>query len=506
MKKYISIVLLTIFSVIILALTFKGVAGNPIEYQYSIDPQIGTPFESTNTTARYTLLKSIVEDKSLILSEDLARLSAPDVVRYNGKFISIFTPGISFLAVPFYLIGDVYGIPQVTTFTMTLIFAVLNIFLVAQIAIKLGTRYYAGLLSGAVFLFGSNALAYAQTLTQHHVSTTIILVSLLLAMQKRSYINNLLIGLLFGIGLVMDIPNVFMMLPIVVYTFFSNFSLSKIAESVKVSVKLSVVLFVIALFSSISLFAIYNYQTTGSYTKYAQGIGRTDFFDTEEKQLANKRDREKSAREKKISVPLDTRLQLDGLYILLLSDERGWIFYSPILFIGSVGFFFAYKKKETQRFSALAISIVGMNLLVYSSFGDPWGGWSFGPRYLIPAAALMSAFIGVVLSRYAKNIIFMIVFAVLLFYSIWVNTLGVITTSAIPPKNEALNLSTPIPYTYEYNRTLLQIDRSSSLVYNYFFKGQYPAVYYHYLLLGTVTIGVIILYLTLLLDRKEKNI
>ena len=104
-------------------------------------------------------------------------------------------------------------------------------------------------------------------------------------------------------------------------------------------------------------------------------------------------------------------------------------------------------------------------------FGDPWGGWAFGPRYLIPAAAILSAATGLTISRFRRNIPFIITFIVLLAYSLGVNTIGAMTTTQVPPKVEAVNLPDPIPHTYEYNLQLIDKNFSSSLVYNlYLFK------------------------------------
>ena len=101
-------------------------------------------------------------------------------------------------------------------------------------------------------------------------------------------------------------------------------------------------------------------------------------------------------------------------------------------------------------------------------FGDPWGGWSYGARYLIPSSAILSAGIAPVIDKFRKNYFFAIVFFIITLYSLYVNVLGAYTTNAIPPKIEAENLVTPIPYTYKYNENLLEKNLSGSLVYNIF--------------------------------------
>jgi hypothetical protein len=129
-----------------------------------------------------------------------------------------------------------------------------------------------------------------------------------------------------------------------------------------------------------------------------------------------------------------------------------------------------YKKKEGNDIVTIPLSIVLVNILLYSMFGDHWGGWSFGARYLIPGAAVMTLFIPEVLTHFKKNIGVLVVVSVLIIYSVFVNALGAITTTEVPPKQEAERLPTYIPYTYEYNYRLIEKNESYSLLNTYILK------------------------------------
>ena len=104
-------------------------------------------------------------------------------------------------------------------------------------------------------------------------------------------------------------------------------------------------------------------------------------------------------------------------------------------------------------------------------FGDPWGGWSFGPRYLIPATAVACIPIGLIVTRFRKNLAFTILFWAAALWSIFLSSLGALTTNLIPPKKEASGLSVYIPYTPLRNIEMMNQGRTSSLFYNTFLVG-----------------------------------
>lgn len=493
-----------VIAITFFALTLKG-DSDPTYFQTKKDSRVTSPFESTGSNSRYALTEAIIKYNTVFFNDELARFASPDIVRYNGKYSTLFTPGVSFLGLPLFVIGDSIGFPQLSTFLLNVVFAVLNFILVGRIARKLGAGYIASILSGFLFIFGTNAFSYAHTFTQHESSATLLLLALLNCIGKRTLFKNIWLGILLGIGILVDIPNAFMMAPLLIYAGLKNFSVEKVAEKTKLSLKLSVVGFIIGVLPFIALFGWYNQLATGSPTKLAQLIGRIDYQAGD----VNRSDAQVGINESKRDpyaqiLPYNTRDQVNGFFILLVSNERGWWYYSPMLAIGILGLYQAYKNTKTRTLAILAGSVIGIDILSYAMFGDPWGGWSFGPRYLIPASAMACTGIGVAVSHFQKNKIFTFIFMILVTLSLAISLLGALTTNSVPPRVESVAMPDPIPYTYEYNIELLNKNMSSALVFNAYAASFMDARYYFIYLFVGISAAVLILYVLSYWDKREE--
>lgn len=508
--QYVFVILFSLLCLVLLAGFTKGDIDSKksLLFQEGYDTKIEGPFELSNTTSRYALTQSLVENKSVFLNINQAQFSAPDVVYYAGKYFTIFTPGVSFLGVPFYIVGKYFGAPQIGSFSLMTLAAFINIFLVTRVARKMGANIYASLLGGFVFAFATNALGYTQTFTQHQLSTMVILLGLLNSLEKRNVINNVLFGSLFGVAALFDIPNVFLLSPMLLFILSKHFEFKKIKDNVKVSVKLVGTGLLVGLIPLIVFFAWYNHTTASSYTKLAQNIGRVTNFSASQppKDKAEiKKVEKKEVGGALINTPFQTRSQLNGFYILMFSNERSWIYYSPILLLGMLGLWAAYKKTASRIVAILIIGVVSVNVVLYSMFGDPWGGWAFGPRYLIPAASLMAASVGVAVSHFKKNYLFAFAFLSLFTFSTYISILGAITTNSIPPKVEAINFKPPIHYTPKFNYQFVTRNNSSNLFFNVFLKGKISLSTYLFALISITSSLGILLYVLSSLKKEDKK-
>ncbi|OGD93453.1 hypothetical protein A2697_00560 [Candidatus Curtissbacteria bacterium RIFCSPHIGHO2_01_FULL_41_44] len=506
MKNKIIVIVFFILTVVLLGLVVKGQSGNPIYFQNEKDTRVGGPFESSNNTSRFALVEAIVEEKTFFFNEKRARFSSPDLVLYNDKFFSIFTPGVSFVGIPFYIFGKSIGAPQLSTYLVNVIAALVNVFLIYKISKKLGAGTFTALLSGVIFLFATNALSYAFTFTQHHLSTLAILAGTLAVIGKSTFVKNVAVGIAFGVAILMDIPNLFLFLPIIIYALVKNIGFGQIKEKVSFSFNLKIFGLIAGLIPFLFVFALYNYQLTGSYTKIGQLIGRTSYPPKEVAEQKPNSSQYTSSDLKLFDTPFNPRRELNGFYILLISNERGIFYYSPVLILGLVGLLVSInsKKRKRQEVVILVSSISLTNILLYSMFGDPWGGWSYGPRYLIPTAAILSLGIGPAFHKFKKKLPIIILAFFIIAYSVSVNALGALTTAAVPPKGEAQNLASPIPYTFQYNLQLLEKNFSSSLVYNLYFFNLISAKYYLIYYIAVVSLLIFMLGVGSYKEKEEK--
>lgn len=420
---------------------------------------LGGPFESSGSNSRYALVEAIVKRKSYTFNESEAALATPDLVSHNGKYFSIFAPGVSMLTVPFYWLGSIFRAPQLTSFFATTIVAIINAVLIYYLVYRFVEGRIPAFLASFIFIFGSNALTYAATLTQHHWSILCLLLTVITTASKPTIYRNMLVGFLYGLGALIDIPNTIILLPFVLLTLNHHFSFSLAKYSLRINVILPFLL--AGLIPILIIYASYNEQVTGSYYKLGQFLGRSEYPPANEE--VGKIDNQDSYDP---VLPFNTRLMLNGIYILLVSNERGLFYYSPIMIIGLIGLFSMANNRKWGSIAKSMIASVVVTLLLYSAFGDPWGGWSFGPRYLLPSIALISIGIGYSVNKWRQSIWFGLLFLALSWYSIYVSSLGAFTTTLVPPKQEADRLAVFIPYTWEYNKQLVFDGLSTSLVHN----------------------------------------
>jgi hypothetical protein len=77
-----------------------------------------------------------------------------------------------------------------------------------------------------------------------------------------------------------------------------------------------------------------------------------------------------------------------GLYGYLFSAGRSILLYSPPILLGVFGFGHFYRRHRAE--ALLFLGITAGYLVVYSTFGYWAGGWSYGPRYLLPIVPFLT--------------------------------------------------------------------------------------------------------------------
>ena len=298
------------------------------------------------------------------------------------------------------------------------------------------------------------------------------------------------------------------MFPIGLYALGRIISFKKIGNNLATRINIPKALTILVVIIPLVFFLWFNYVSYGNPLQLS-GTLQTGPQVTSTKDLAslpNPAADQKETNTRNALSFFQTRNILNGFYIQFLSPDRGIIYYTPVVIFGLLGFILAYKKRA--KMTALLISIIGANILLYEMWGDPWGGWAFGSRYLIPAYAILAIFIALLLTYWGKKIILLAIFLPVTIYSIAINTLGAITTSSIPPQVEVLQLEKISGlvqrYTYQRNWEFLLAGNSKSFFYQTFLK-QYtsPLIFYIFLTSSICILITGILIFHYIFSKKE---
>ena len=536
MSRITRAIIVTVFvllSGLIFLFGVRGLPGNPDiqtllqAHQWVKDG----PLELSPERGRYALLYSIVEDKSLHFSVPVAILATPDLgMNEAGQYVSLFAPGVSFLAIPGYLLGKMLGASQVGAYLVISFFAILNMLLIRSMALRLGARYFPALLAALTFGFATPAFAYGVNLYQHHISVFVMLLALYLLIRFQGAWVFASVWLLCSLSVVIDNPNLFLMLPIGLYAVTKlgkdwYGEVARIGATWKEMIRsFRYGITFLALFIPLGFFFWYNQAAYGHPLQLPgtlRGVdeigldGKPVTENTYEKQVLTEEQkrsqREGSSKEKTAVGFFETRNLYEGFRVHFLSPDRGILSFAPVVLLGMVGLGLLYRRRTSM--ATLMIGVIGMNVLTYSMWGDPQGGWAFGSRYLIPSYALLSLGIAFPFSEWKWKKFFLVLFIPLFIYSAWVNSLGAVTSSANPPKVEVLSLEKQTgheqKYTFLRNWEFLHQKYekvgSKSFLYQAGLKHHLSALEYQSLVFGLVLFTATLLGLGFFLEGRVQK-
>ncbi|MCR4329519.1 MAG: hypothetical protein NUV65_03160 [Candidatus Roizmanbacteria bacterium] len=509
MKNKLAIIFIILVATSLYALTIRGVAGSPdaLLIKNNLD-QATKPFELSPERGRYAHVFAMAETGRYDLSQAWADAVYPDIGYANGKFYSYFAPGISYLSTPFYLIGKEFDLEQVFTFGFISFMSILALIFLYKIAREIfELPIWASLFAVFAFAFASTAWSYAITLYQHHVTAFLILSSVYAVWRytqrgQRSFLWSIYVWTAYGIAIFIDYPNAILLLPIMVYFLLSSFSFRETSQRYVLSFRMAMLYTFVAF---ITLAALHGYHNEYYFGDWKTVSGSIPGYKTiVERDILAQSDTEKEISQlapqknivaffKEVNVPR-------GFYTLTVSLDRGIAIYVPLLLLSLLSIY-RIRKSITPAIATL-LALVGINILLYSSWGDPWGGWAYGPRYLIPSMAILSLFVAFWLSRGEvwKKVIAFILFA----YSSAIALLGALTTNAVPPKIEADFLG--LKYNFLYNIDFFMDGRSGSFLYNTYFANTISLQDYFLLIYMALLILVtVVLFIVPLFETKHES-
>ena len=508
MKDIFAIVLIIVIASLLYALTIRGIYGNvPGSIIKNNLDQAGQPFELSPERGRYAHVLALGERGTYELGPQLAEVVYPDVGYYNGKFYSFFAPGISYLAMPFYRLGRPYNLAQVSTFAFVSVVSVLALVVLFKIAREiLGLSLAASLLAVLIFAFGSPAWSYAITLYQHHVTVFLILSSFYAVWRYKqrgasSWAWGFWVWLAYGVAIAIDYPNALLMLPVMVYFLLASLSIRRTPTKIAVSLRPAIIVTSLAFIVVTGLHFEHNAYFFGKWSNLSSTL--VGYKTIKEKQLMNEPNfasTVQNLQEKKSVAIFFTEEALPfGFYTLTFSPDRGLFLYAPIFLLALAGMY-SMRKSLNLEYSIL-LTLVGVNFLLYSSWGDPWGGWAYGPRYLIPSMAILPLFIAVWFSSWRHTIWEKLGVFALFLYSSAVGLLGALTTNAVPPKIEGDYLH--IKFNFFRNLDFLFDNHSGSFMYNTFFSHSLSLTNYFFIIYSFIVFFAIMIIFVFPLINHE---
>jgi hypothetical protein len=393
------------------------------------------------------------------------------------------------------------------------LFALANCFLIFKISRFLGAKYLLAILAFLIFIFATPSFSYAVAFYQHHVSAFLMLLGVYLYLRYDNFLSVGIIWFLCALAISVDYPNLFLMFPIGVASLGKIFDFSSTKEKINIKLKPVYILSFAFMILPMLFFFWFNDNSYGSPFQLAGAVTQVKDIGSDGKPLqTNYTAGLKSKTQKELALEqtidssgrnpvrfFNTRHMLNSSYILFFSPDRGILYFTPIILFGLIGIYLLHKTHKDPN--KLLVSVLFANILIYTMWGDPWGGWAFGARYLIPAYSILAIYIAVLLSRIKKKYL-MIPILLLFLYSAFVNTAGALTTNAIPPKVEVLELEEKSgreeKFNYERSLDIIWSGESKSFVFNEFLRDSVTAQQYFLFVYGSISVvtsGVLGIYL-----------
>ncbi|MGH7204488.1 MAG: hypothetical protein ACREHC_08685, partial [Candidatus Levyibacteriota bacterium] len=313
------------------------------------------------------------------------------------------------------------------------------------------------------------------------------------------------IWMLCALSISVDYPNFFMMLPIGVGALGRTIMAKKEQYGYTFKIPVMRVLALLTMLIPLAFFLWFNNASYGSPFQLSGTVDRSvqinpdgsPVLESEQVKSRLKASGQPAVIPQKSALgAFNSRLIMQGFYIYFFSPDRGIIIYTPVMLLGFVGLFLALKQK--MEYTWLLAAVIGFNILLYSMWDDPYGGWAFGSRYLIPSYGVLSIFLAYLLTRLSKYNLFLLFFFTIYAYSVSVNTLGALTSNRNPPQVEAIALSKVTghdePYTYMRNLNVLNSNQSKSIVFDTYATNYMSAwSYYSYVMILIVVVSAFLL-------------
>ncbi|MEY4731920.1 MAG: hypothetical protein RL681_866 [Candidatus Parcubacteria bacterium] len=511
LKNVVALTFIVLFACTMYAMTLRGLPGNPTPATAESLEGETNPFELSPERGRFAHVMALGDTGKYELSQQLADFAYPDVGYYNGKFYGFFAPGIAYMALPFYEAGKSYGMSQVFTFGFVSVMSVLALVFLYLIGREvLGLPVWAAMLACIIFAFGSTAWSYAITLYQHHVTTFFALSAFYAAWRFKgggrwSGLWGLLVWAWYALAITIDYPNAFLLLPVMVYFLLVSLHTENTARGFRLSLRPAALVTMAAFIVITGVHLAFNATHFGGWQQVAGGL--TSYRSILEQGLLGHANPETAiaARTTKQDVVQFFHEENfpEGISVLFFSSDRGLFFYGPIFILAIFGAWQLARRKGNLEVWSL-IGLVLANIFLYASWGDPWGGWAYGTRYMTLTMSILSLFVVAWLAAEPQRIWKNILALTLFMYSSAIALLGALTTNAIPPHSEAIGLSTG--WNFMRNWTFFKNGQSGSFFYRSFVAEHMPLADYFVLIYAAVVcVAFTLLFIVPLFEHRHED-
>ncbi len=450
------------------------------------DPVLRSSFESSQERARYSQMLSFVTQGKLSI-DDVKDFAKPDLAWINNHYYPAYPPGLSILLSPFFAIGHLLNAPMVFVNLANALLTLLTGYLLYRVSKRIGFSYDESLLIGVIYTASTLVLSYGTTLYQHTLSGLLLFVILYLHLvnsnASSSWFLLLLQGLLVSAAYLVDYPNIVPALVIFIATCITKLHYSEDAVKLYITVRSNLLWLFLGLLVGFILIGLINYSLFG------QAFILTNRYNLRVLDLHNITYTYESLNSSMFSeVVYAEKFNIHnlfrGIHILLFSVDRGLFIYTPILLLLA----FTIKRFGNPNLRNLLLLTFFSNLLLYSMYDDPWGGWAFGPRYLIPTLPMLVLLLAPLLRvGIPKKVLYLFI---LPFMSI-IPLLGATTSNLVPPSIEQ-NLT--IPSSFLTNIEYLRSGYTGSFVFNHLFRDYMSLTWYFLLVLSFPFILYVLLY------------
>jgi hypothetical protein len=342
---------------------------------------------SWNDLGRYDLIMAMVEHETV--SIDAYEQNTGDKAIFNGHYYSDKGPAPAFLGVPFYWILNqlqaLLGLTEVEH-TLSLIIwfskliiiriliislpsALLAVILYRLLCSIIEQKKYALILTLAYSL-GTMPFPYSTLFYGHQLAAAFIFFSFYILYQtkKKIAMNEIQShpkyffssGLFIGLAVMTEYPVTLLAIVIIIYAIFI----------IKTQIKFAATMlsFFMGLGIPLIILLYYNYLCSGHPFQFG-------YF-----QVAGEEFRQQMAK----GIAGVTYPKLGALFGITFSPYRGLFIVNPILLLAFPGFYYFYQNKKYRSEFWVCLTAVILFLLFNASYYMWWGGWTIGPRHLIP--------------------------------------------------------------------------------------------------------------------------